>query len=362
MIKSIITDLRNDKSVNLNTENNVTGLVVDTRPYNYFLNKVLYFSNNVYGNELAQDARPSGNTINVFNGLDNVYWTASTIVGNPSKFDFDSTIQFHTGTRSIRCTANNNDTFQLLNNTSLNSYDLSSFEGWIYIASAWTPNIDGLRVYLYNTTLGIVVSENDVNLANYINIGQTNSWQKFTIPITDFGSNVSFNAMRFTILENGTSDFYLDDFVFLEAGDINPIVYEVKPNVQTWLHVEKFTFTYADEYGTNLHNDIPYNGFFGINRLENGIVYQRVQENNVNLTLDIHEHIDLMHFGVVTHQHYGFDGTNSWVTVIAEAVAPLILKSEFEDKLRFIVSDNLSGLKTFKISVSCREENRCIRC
>ena len=87
-----------------------------------------------------------------------------------------------------------------------------------------------------------------------------------------------------------------------------------------------------------------------------------MQENNINLTLTIKNHIDLMHFGVVTNQYYGNDGTNSWCTLIAEAVAPLLLKSEFEDKLRFIVSDNLSGLKSFRISVSCREEDRCKIC
>lgn len=181
--------------------------------------------------------------------------------------------------------------------------------------------------------------------------------------MSDFGGHVSYNAIRCIINENGTSNFYLDDLAFIEISDTSAISYEVTPDVGKWLHVKRFTFTYVDEYGTNgLLKDIPYNSFFGVPYLENGIVYQRRQGNEIKLSLDIHSHIDLMHFGVVTHVHHGFDGTNSWCTVIAEAEAPLTLKSEFEDSLRFIVSDNLMGLDLFQVSVSCEEENRCLVC
>ena len=38
------------------------------------------------------------------------------------------------------------------------------------------------------------------------------------------------------------------------------------------------------------------------------------------------------------------DGTNTFITLVSEFDEPIILKSENQDKLRILISDNLSNL------------------
>ena len=54
----------------------------------------------------------------------------------------------------------------------------------------------------------------------------------------------------------------------------------------------------------------------------------------------------------------GFDGTNTWIKLSQEMEVPLILKSEDSDKHRYVIRDNLSGLKVLWVNVATYEEER----
>ena len=69
---------------------------------------------------------------------------------------------------------------------------------------------------------------------------------------------------------------------------------------------------------------------------------------------------DLMQVPGTTFGGYGSnaDGTKTWVTIVVKFDTPTILKSENLDHLSAFVSDDISGLDLFRVSVSCSEEDR----
>jgi len=52
----------------------------------------------------------------------------------------------------------------------------------------------------------------------------------------------------------------------------------------------------------------------------------------------------------------GSDGINTWVTIRAKHIEPLLLKYEDDDSLDFVVSEDLSDLLHFRISAGCKIE------
>ena len=53
-----------------------------------------------------------------------------------------------------------------------------------------------MEIYLYNTNTGTQASENIVRIEDYVNQNNLNEWQKFNIPMDDFGLVQDFDAIR----------------------------------------------------------------------------------------------------------------------------------------------------------------------
>lgn len=361
MIKSVITDITTNKSVHLNCDQGKNGLIVDTRPLKTFDNTLQFFTNNLFGKNLAQNALPSGDNIKVWNGVDTL-WTPSTLIGNVTDFDFDSTDQAQTGTISIDCTnSEGGDTFQLETTDIISNF--GSLTGYVYVTEGWNDPNDGVNIVLWNTNTGLQASENSVDLDDYIDGTNTGIWQKFTIPYNEFGIIDDFNAIRFTILQGNTPPhFYIDNITLESFANGGPYVYEISPSKETWLYVNTITFTYVGEYDSTILNstlpNIPYNSFFNVPKLDTGLVYQRIQNGEIILTSVIKRHIDIMTFGRSQIMGSGFDGTYSWVSIEVKTSAPIILKDENSDKMQFIISDDLSLLEEFNINISGKVEDR----
>lgn len=73
MIKTTITDIRNGNIAHLHNDDNLTGLIVNTRPLKTFENRVLFFVNETFGAAMNQNGVAGGDPLNVHNGLDNIY-------------------------------------------------------------------------------------------------------------------------------------------------------------------------------------------------------------------------------------------------------------------------------------------------
>ena len=299
----------------------------------------------------------------VHNGEDNTYWTATILESNQNDFDFSSTDIAHTGTQSIDCTASEGgDQFQLANDTLINPYQYDRLVGWIYVTGLWGLPGDGLEITLYNTNTGTVVSSNTVDLDDYIDGTDTNTWQRFSISMTDFGVITDeYNAMRFTVLEGGDPpNFYLDD-IQLEKLATEEAIFSIEPPRGKWWHVVGLGFGLAAPYDSTLADasmpNIPYNGLLGIT-LTKGITYQRQENGEVAFSFIMTDLIDILnqHNAIITSQ--GYDGNNTWIKVDVTFRYPFILKSEYNDYISFNVSDNLSGLNYFRAVADIREEAR----
>ena len=253
-----------------------------------------------------------------------------------------------------------NDVLQFARGADLDLSGYASITGYVYI-TAWVGA--GLNIYGWDVSENLMVG-NIVNIGDYINTGTQDVWQKFTIPLTVLGlSGVTsgFDALRIQPLANNIN-FYLDYLEIQQTGTVDPKTYTIKPDKGTWLHVSKILIALADEVDTTLaDNSMPnlsYNKLLGVDSLATGIVYQRVQNNEILQTLIIKNIGNYLQFPTAKIIVNIYDGTNAFMTIGSDFTEPLILRSEDADELRIVISDDLSGLLMLRISCSCKEELR----
>lgn len=362
-IESFIKDANGKHTANVQSREGKNCLHVLTQEYKRYLNKSEYLVSDTYGIEMAQDFTSVASTENVHNGNDNTYWTATTIVGIPNDFDFSSTDIAHTGTQSIDCTGSEGgDQFQLANDTLIPATKYDRFIGWVYVTGAWGLPGDGLEIILYNTNTGLQVSENSVDLDDYINGVNEDEWQFFNIPLSDFGLITDdFDAIRCTVLEeDAPPNFYLDDLALEELSD-DPAIFYVRPNRGRWWHVTGLGMIIVSPYNSTLADatmpNIPYNGILGTS-LTNGILYQRQEEGEVIFSIGINDMADILNQYDTRITGYGYDGNYTWVKIDTTFHTPFILKPEYDDFFSVNLSDDLSNLTRFRLVAAIAEEKR----
>jgi len=365
MIESIIIDPKTGIPAEVVDGIEQNALVVATRPLKEFDNKLTFFANAEYGIDMNQDASTGGIPEEVHNGIDDVLWTATDIVGG-AKTTFNSANQNHTagGNQSVKVDNSPvNDVFQFDKGADLDCNGYVSLSLWVYVDKDWKSG-DNIELYGWDTGTGLQVGDS-ISLQNYFTWSEFDVWQKISIPLVDMGALASYttlDALRVQIItkEGKSPKFYLDDIQFEQTG--NPITYSIEPELGTWLHLDKFMMVYADAY-TGILADlampkIPYNSFFALSALSVGIVYQRWCKGEVVTTASIKQHSDLMSFSNATITGHGSDGVNSWVAIAITFPAEIILRPEHEDKVSFTISENLSGLELLRFSAGGKEESR----
>ena len=363
-INSFIQDGDSNIKANVENKEGINRLHVLTEPYKDFKNRSVFFTNPTYGSNMNQDFSSVASTENVHDGNDNTYWTGTIIVGQPSDFNFSSTDQAHTGNQSISCVnSDDGDQFQLANDTLIDSGLYDRFVGWVYVTGEWTDPDDGLEIIFWNTNTGTQVSENSVDLDNYIDGTNTGVWQKFSIPFRNFGVfSDDYDAIRFKVLANGGTppNFYLDDLALEEiAGD--PAIFSVEPEYGTWWHVQGMGIAFAAPYNATLADatmpNIPYKGILGVS-LTSGITYQRTRDGEIQFAFIVNDLIDILNQYNTAISSYGHDGTDTFIKLDLHFREPFTLKSEYEDYISFNIVDDLSGLSYFRVVADVKEEFR----
>lgn len=338
-------------------------LVVATHPLKTYNNSIRFFLNDTYGAEMNQNATAGGTPVEIHNGTDDAYWTATAIAGT---WDFDSTDQAHAGTKSIDATdTGNNNIAQIAKGGDQDLTGYVSITGWVYL-TAWRGG-NHIELYGWDTGTGVIVG-NSVYIDDYIDTNTLGSWLSFSIPLGDLGlTDETIDAVRIrTLTANRPPDYYLDDIQIEETGE--PLVWTVEPDKETWLHIYSMNVTIADAYAGTIDTgssnivptmpSIPYNGWLGVSELSNGVVYQRYQSGIIEETFSIKRFADLMTFSDASVTGYGSDGTNTWVSVSIKFTEPIILKEEEEDRISLILSEDLSGLLFYRTSVGAKTEYR----
>jgi len=365
-IKTHITDPATGKKATVTETDRINSIVVATQPLKTFENKVSFFTNPTYGNAINQNAAAGGTPENVHNGIDDVYWTASTIVG--TQYTFDSVARPHAGTKSILVNgAAVGNIMQIAKGGALTVSGYVSLTIWINVDSAWAAG-DSISVYGWDTGTALQVGT-AVNLQNYFPWSVFDTWHLISIPLIDMGLTVgTIDAIRISTLtkSGGPPVFYMDDIQFQETGAA--IEYKIKPDKEKWLYVHKINIFMADNItgittvaGATENATLPgiaYNKLLGVSALSTGIIFQYHKSGKIVFTATMKQIGDIMQFPGSQLVGSGGDGTNSWIALRLEMTEPFVLKVEEDDYLSITISENLSGLLQFTMSAASSEEDR----
>ena len=374
-IDSYITDPKDHKNAHIIThddKDNSNALAVATHPLKQFKENTIFFTNNTLGINMNIQAGTFGGTPEAVYD-ENTEWTTSAITGT---WIFASgtvgAISPHSGSVMINAVATvDTNTMQLTKGSDLVLTDYTAITGWIALSDWDNRGTKAINLLGWNTTTAAQVGTT-VNLANYINIGTITTWQKFTIPLEDMSLNgATINAFRVTTVDIGPGtppDYFLDEIDIQQAGgasDISSASFSIQPYNETWLHIFSYTFFFADDnYAPVLSNGlmtgVPYDSLLGVSSLAGGLIYQRFENGEVVVTEKIQQLSSLFRMPSTTISGYGIskDYAGSWVSIESPVAEPLILKAEEDDRVRWTVSEDLSGLSILNISAACKIEQR----
>lgn len=347
-----------------------TGFNVLTRPAKVYENITKFFVNEDNGADMAVDALNFVIDEWIHDGIDNVYWTASAISGT---WTFNSAVVNHTpaGAQSVSAVLTlNGDTAQFLRGGGLLPLiaPISSIGIWIYVVS-WSASAQTKEIRLtgWDTTLGTAVGI-DVDLANYIDVTITGVWQHAIVPLGDMnltGQSIDSIRVQTVCLGGPVPNYYLDDMQILQGS---PVKYIVEPELGTWFKVKEIVITIVDVYSgivtvagateNATFSKIPYDSIFSVPALDNGIVYQRINEGKVSFNIIFKTFFDIIKLPGMEIVAQGSDGVNSWVKLRAVFGEPLLLKSETDDKLVMSLADDLSSLLEMQMALNGKEEVR----
>lgn len=320
------------------------GAIVYTEPRHIPVSVVKPFVNPVNGFAMNVNAAFGGTPVEVHDGADTVAWTATALSGT---WTFNSTDQANTGTRSIDATATVDGSEAQFASTTLSTGSYVAYTGFIYITGWSTTGIKDVQVELRlnGTLLG-----NFVNLSNYINDTQFNVWQKFIIPMEDFGvGTTDINQVRVRTIGTGGGpppNYYLDDMQFEESG--GAVAYSIEPTPGKILEITSYGLFVAGTYNSTVTGasvpNLAYDSLLGVS-LTNGII------STISLAGDtffagVYTGLgDWLSFLGNTTLTSGGNATTSWFRVMADlgANAPR-LDSRTKDRATLIVSDDLSSL------------------
>jgi len=384
-INAHITDTSNKLKAGVDNADRTEkeGLVVATRPLKTFTTQFLFFSNPTYGIDMNQSPPSGGTSINIHNGIDDVYWTASAIVG-ASRWNFNSSAEAHSGSYSIDgSTTINNDEAQFTTASGLSLSGYLSISGWIFIkgwpvtgtkevqihAEKTTYLIDGNGDFLMAPSGSNLVSieggqvGNAVDIGDYIDKNIFNTWQRFNIPLSGMAlTGITIDSIGIKTVSLGVGDtpsYYLDDIQIQETG--LALQYTIEPNNGTWLYVDMLNITIADALDSTLANasmpNLSYDKLLEAT-LVNGIIFQIFENDEPISTNKFFGILDFLSFPRKNIVNSGCDGVNTWLNLNLEFPSPILLKHENLNKIVISIEDDMSGLLYFRMSLSCREECR----
>jgi len=300
--------------------------------------------------------------VKIHDGTDSALWTAQDVVG--SKTIYDSTDQNHTtgGTKSIKC--DKLPVGEIFEIDKGSDQILTNYVGvtmWIYVDKDWKLG-DAVDFYGWLSTGTPAQVGTKVDLSDYFEYDDYDTWHKIYIPFTDMGlTGATIDTFRVEqeAAEGKTPKFYLDDIQIEETG--TPITFTLEAELGTWLHVKSLQLVVADDFVSTVVAGtlpgIPYDNLLGAT-ITNGIGYKRISDGETVNAATISKFVDLMTLSNATITGSGGDLTNSWLSVNIQFSEDVILKAENEDKMTLSINDDLSGLLYLRVGVGSKVESR----
>jgi hypothetical protein len=333
----------------------VRGLVTYNVPLHEFEPTFTPFINPELGANMALDFTFGGTPAEIHDGEDNTYWTGSEISG--VKVTFDSTDQANSGSQSVKIdNPAVNDTWEFLKASTINLSSYVAITFAIYVEKDWVSG-DEVQIYGWDSSGGLEVG-NRVNIEDYIDELDYDVWQNGVIPLSDLGlTSSTIDAIRFQLVAKSgkAPKFYLDDIQFEQTG--TPGCYEVYPPPGKVLYVDTLRWAYTDALDTTLASNsmynLSYNKLLGLSKLANGISYQQVIKKKVVVGVKVRQLADHMKTNTPIESVI-CDGTNTLMILTTQLHAPVLLRSDQEDKLVITLSDDFSPLIGMQVAIAGR--------
>lgn len=327
------------------------GLLCYKEPARIRKNKVIPFNNVTFGNKLNLNATATGASEIVHNGGTSTEWNATA---NSGPWNFTTG-----GIITLANTTVNNSTADF-NKPSSGSIELSnyvSFSGKVRLNLYEPGDSIKLRIRNNNGVLGPA----RLSLDGFIDETIIGTFQNFVIPLVDFGviSGIA-DEFRIIVQERGSGirvGVSFDDLQFdsITGVPVGVQIFTAGPNLGEVFYLDKIIITLVDAFTGIVTNGtmqgLVYNQILGESQLTNGINIQRKANGEIKENFIIKDMSDFLFEG------FGFkiidvsisDGTNTNVTLEYNFSETQVLK--FQDEYRIIISDDLSGLITFKASL-----------
>jgi len=331
---------------------------VATEEYYTYSTVAQFFMNTLYGIDLNRNfSSDVGEIIN--DGGDTTAWVGIQTIG--TSINFNDTNNPKTGSYNISITdSDNGDIAFFERGSDLTITNELSLEGQVYITSL-ADNKSEINLTAWDTGLNVAVGKEET-VYNYVNQNTLDEWQTFNIPITDLElQGQTFDALRMNLDKNGQY-VDLDNIKFTVAGGagLGTQVFTIEPGRGRQLVIDGFNIIMADDYAGTVTEgtmpNIPYDGFLGLDPLENGMLFRVINNvDEITFTATITDLIEIFQFGNVTFSGHGSDGVNTWFSLNINLAAPIILNDDEKDKIELVLSDNLSELLWFRWSTVSRQ-------
>jgi hypothetical protein len=337
------------------------GLMTYTEPYALEINRPLIAVDANGSSAMNVNGSTAGGSPDrVHDGIDSVLWTGTNLSG--SGFVFNSTTVAQTGTNSVDATGSvNNDQALFTRSSAITHADYSAFTGFIYITSWPTAGTKNVRVRfrLAGSDIG-----NEIDISTYIDPTTFDTWQSFTIPMTEFAlAGTTTDEIVITTVDIGGGqppNYYLDELVLASTAGGVPVKYTIAPRAGEIINIWGFSYMMVFPWtqiatvagATENFGAMPYLSYdkFGhLTRLTNGLTVQRIQKDVAGFAIQFRDNYDILSGTTQRIDTMLSDGTNTFLKISADFTAKVELDSHTNDRYEFTVNDNLSTFLKFQI-------------
>lgn len=246
------------------------------------------------------------------------------------------------------------DIIQFAKGSDIDFNDYVAITGWIYI-TGWAGDNQDVNVYVWDTDADEQVGTT-VSLSNFIDRTLFNTWQKFSIALSELGAATatSVDALRVETIDTGAGappNYFMDDMQVEETG--TPLIFSYSPDEGKTVRITNIAVVMVDN--VTEANAKDYNSLMGVNALANGITVNWTINNGENNIFggSVTRMIDFVQFAGALFDVRG-DGTNSWVTINYELqeYQPIMTAN---DVFSYTINDDLSGLLLFRVFIRAIE-------
>lgn len=318
-----------------------TGLVVFTHSLEERINVVSFLTNETLGNDLVNFSQTVGSNTLIHDGGDNTAFTGTAVNGT---WDFASATQAQSGTASIDgSSTTTGDIADLINGSTLNLGDYNQLVGYIYIDRWPNPGQTDLQLSFLNAGVPVGTS---VNIFDFVDDTNIDTWQLFTIPIGDFGGG-TFDTLRlFRASGTNTFDFYLDGLNLSSSS--STATFQYQPELDEIVDVDVVRLAVRGS-GTELDAG----KFFNLNALGSGLRIQYLNEGTVSESFLFKNVFDLMQRAAVDLKVFPDAASNTFMAIADVGFVPgsFIVNGLDSDSIRVLISDDVSSLTSAVISL-----------